>query len=143
MRSAQYNNGCPLCRTEICEPRKEHCVQEEEEEEDDDEDDDDDEDEDDEEHYHCPINIETLAKLVDVISEIAGTCRTSWILAMISMTDDYTSSLFEFETHGNYDANQWAFETKEMIMFAIDMYKRSVLLKKHCLHHIQRISSKI
>jgi len=144
IKNINYNNSCPYCRTELYETDKEEKEEDSESDIDDESEMDDEEDEND--VYSFPVIIENLDALDKVLHKMAASSvyqdNIGWMTTIISiMNDDSNNDYFNFVddcTYNNYGL--LPNNIKEILLDAIFIYKRSILLKKHCLNKISKIN---
>lgn len=141
IKSTNYNNGCPYCRTTIIE--KTIDIEEDIENQ---------EDSDEEDNvvqyqygriindcYYFPMVIEDIQALCGVIRELTNGTLCSdnckgWILGILSIISDMEESTFNFTEDKNYIHNILEADHNNLILMdAITIYQRSIILKKHLI----------
>jgi hypothetical protein len=146
MKNINYNNSCPYCRTELYGVEKKDDNIESEIDDEGEEEEHEDEDNDDNDFYSFPVIIENLDELNKVLYKMAA-CSTyqdniGWMTTIISiMNDNINNDYFNFiddETYNNYYL--LPDNTKDILLCAIFIYKRSILLKKHFLNKIIKMN---
>lgn len=144
-----YNNTCPYCRTELKESKTEPKSLTEDDDSVFDEEEDDDEESrheldegwiDDDDCYHYPLVIENMVALTRVISEANGNVDThdlskGWILKILAiMNQNENSSKFDFGDDKTIEEDDVYFSDPTTIIDPINIYKRTIMMKKHLKH---------
>lgn len=149
-----YNNTCPYCRTELKESKTEPKSLTEDDDSVFDEEEEDEEDNnsefrqqlleegwiDDDDCYHYPVVIENMLSLTNVISEANGITDTlhlskGWILKMISVMNQNENSVsFDFNDDKTLDEDDEYLSDPTTIIEPVNIYKRTIMLKKHLKH---------